>query len=95
METLAVSTIVSTRFDPDRFSPEEVKQRSSMAYQPFGFAGKRKCPGWRFSIAEGLVFLSVLSRAFTFHLVKGQKVEPAYNLVTSPKEEVWVTVSKR
>lgn len=83
------------RFDPDRFSTENIKQLPSLAYQPFGFAGKRKCPGWRFSIAEGLVFLSVLIRRFKFHLVEGQEVKPVYRLVTSPAEEVWVTVTER
>ncbi|KAL9966277.1 hypothetical protein ACROYT_G024326 [Oculina patagonica] len=83
------------RFDPDRFSPENIKERPSLAYQPFGFAGKRKCPGWRFSIAEGLVFLSVLIKRFKFHLVEGQDVKPVHGLVTSPVEEVWVTVTER
>lgn len=83
------------RFDPDRFSPENIKQLPNLAYQPFGFAGKRKCPGWRFSIAEGLVFLSVLVRRFKFHLVEGQQVKPVHRLVTSPAEEIWVTVTKR
>ena len=66
-----------------------------MAYQPFGFAGKRKCPGWRFSIAEGLVFLSILIKRFKFHLVDGQEVKPVHRLVTSPAEEIWVTITKR
>lgn len=83
------------RFDPDRFSPENIKQLPSLAYQPFGFAGKRKCPGWRFSIAEGLVFLSILIRRFKFHLVEGQEVKPVHRLVTAPAEEIWVTVTKR
>ncbi|KAM7450025.1 hypothetical protein ABFA07_002135 [Porites harrisoni] len=83
------------RFDPDRFSQENIKQIPSMAYQPFGFAGKRKCPGWRFSIAEGLVFLSVLIKRFKFHLVEGQEVKPVHRLVTSPAEEIWVTITKR
>ena len=66
-----------------------------MAFQPFGFAGKRKCPGYRFSYAEAFVFLSVLIRRFKFTLVEGQVVEPAYGLVTSPKDEIWITVSER
>ncbi|KAK3731832.1 hypothetical protein QZH41_020193 [Actinostola sp. cb2023] len=83
------------RFDPDRFSPENVKDRPSLAYQPFGFAGKRKCPAWRFSIAEGLVFLSVFFRRFKVKLVEEQKVEPDHHVVTTPKEEIWITISKR
>ncbi|XP_031573133.1 cytochrome P450 20A1-like [Actinia tenebrosa] len=83
------------RFDPDRFSPENAKDLPSLAFQPFGFAGKRKCPGWRFSITEGLVFLSVFIRRFKVELVAGQKVQPVHRLVTSPNEEVWITINKR
>ena len=83
------------RFDPERFSEKEVKTRHPMAFQPFGFAGKRKCPGYRFSNAELAVVLSVLLRRFKIHLVDGQVVEPEYALVTEPKEEIWITVTKR
>ncbi|KAK2558775.1 Cytochrome P450 20A1 [Acropora cervicornis] len=83
------------RFDPDRFNSDNLKKLPNLSYQPFGFAGKRKCPGWRLSIAEGLVFLSVLVKRFKFHLVEGQHVKPVYRLVTSPSEEIWVTVTKR
>ena len=87
--------VIFFRFDPDRFSSENIKELPSLAYQPFGFAGKRKCPGWRFSIAEGLVFLAVLIKRFKFHLVEGQQVKPVHGLVTSPAEEIWVIVTKR
>ena len=83
------------KFDPERFSDKEVKNRHPMAFQPFGFAGKRKCPGYRFSNAEIAVVLSVLLRRFKIHLVDGQVVEPEYTLVTQPKEEIWITVTKR
>ena len=66
-----------------------------MAFQPFGFAGKRKCLGYRFFYAEAFVVLSVLLRRFKIHLVEGQVVEHVYALVTKPSEEIWVTVSER
>ena len=66
-----------------------------MAFQPFGFAGKRKCPGYRFSYAEIAVALSVLLRRFIIHLVGSQVVQPEYMVVTQPKEEIWITVTKR
>lgn len=83
------------KFDPDRFSPENVKLRPFYAFQPFGFAGKRKCPGYQFSYAEASVILSILIRKFKIKLVEGQVVTPEYGIVTSPKEEVWITVEKR
>ena len=89
------SIFLAIRFDPERFSNEEVKKRHPMAFQPFGFAGKRKCPGYRFSYAEVAVVLSVLLRRFKIHLVDGQVVEPEHALVTQPKEEIWITVTKR
>ncbi len=94
--TFFISSIfLAIRFDPERFSNEEVKKRHPMAFQPFGFAGKRKCPGYRFSYAEVAVVLSVLLRRFKIHLVDGQVVEPEHALVTQPKEEIWITVTKR
>ncbi len=94
--TFFISSIfLAIRFDPERFSNEEVKKRHPMAFQPFGFAGKRKCPGYRFSYAEVAVVLSVLLRRFKIHLVDGQIVEPEHSLVTQPKEEIWITVTKR
>ncbi len=89
------SIFLAIRFDPERFSNEEVKKRHPMAFQPFGFAGKRKCPGYRFSYAEVAVVLSVLLRRFKIHLVDGQVVEPEHALVTQPKEGIWITVTKR
>ncbi|XP_072027850.1 cytochrome P450 20A1-like [Amphiura filiformis] len=83
------------KFDPERFSPENSKQRDKFAFQPFGFAGKRICPGYRFAYGEISVFLAVLCRAFKFNIVEGQVVEPVYGFVTAPKEEVWVTIEKR
>lgn len=41
------------------------------------------------------VLLSVLVRKLFLHPVKGQVMETKYELVTSPKEEAWITVSKR
>eukprot|EP00039_Didymoeca_costata_P015221 m.254833 g.254833 ORF g.254833 m.254833 type:complete len:61 (+) comp16178_c1_seq19:211-393(+) len=39
-------------FNPDRFLPENKKKIASMAYIPFGFAGKRVCPGKTLAYTE-------------------------------------------
>ncbi len=84
-----------TNFDPDRFSGENSKKRSPYAFQPFGFAGKRKCPGHKYSHHSVIVFLSIILRNFKMKLVEGQNVVPVYGLVTIPKEEVWMYLEKR
>lgn len=49
----------------------------------------------RFAYMVATVLLSVLVRKLYLHPVKGQVMETKYELVTSPKEEAWITVSKR
>ncbi|XP_072043260.1 cytochrome P450 20A1-like [Amphiura filiformis] len=83
------------KFNPDRFSPENSKHRDKFAFQPFGFAGKRTCPGYRFAYAEVSVALALLCQTFKFNIVKEQVVEPVYGLVAFPKEDIWVTLEKR
>ncbi|KAK3108521.1 hypothetical protein FSP39_009786 [Pinctada imbricata] len=83
------------KFDPDRFNTENSKGRPSMAFQPFGFAGKRVCPGYRFAYAEAIVCLVTLLRKFKVKMVEGQVVTPVHGLVTHPEEEIWVKIQKR
>lgn len=66
-----------------------------MAFQPFGFAGKRVCPGYRFAYAETIVCIATLLRNFKIRLVEGQAVTPVYGFVTHPEEEIWVKIQKR
>ncbi|OWF40771.1 cytochrome P450 20A1-like [Mizuhopecten yessoensis] len=83
------------KFDPDRFSPENVKTRPPLSFQPFGFAGKRVCPGYRFAYAEATVCLVTLLRKFKVKLVDDQVVNPVHGLVTHPEEEIWIKLEKR
>ncbi|XP_066927699.1 cytochrome P450 20A1-like [Clytia hemisphaerica] len=82
------------RFDPDRFGPDAPK-RHPLAFQPFGFAGKRKCPGYRFAYYEAIIFLVAIVRNFKVSLVPDMKVEAVHRLVTSPKEEIYINIEKR
>lgn len=86
--------ILLNRFNPDRFSAENVKGRSQFAFQPFGLP-QRICPGNQFALYELSIFVSLLVRSFKWKLVEGQVVESVHHLVTSPKEEIWVQVEKR
>ena len=83
------------KFDPDRFSPSNRKKIPSFGFEPFGFAGKRKCPGYRLALAEVTVFLVHALRKFEIRLVPGQTVTPVQGIVTMPKEEIWVMFKNR
>ncbi|KAM7097098.1 cytochrome P450 20A1 isoform 1-T1 [Ciconia maguari] len=79
------------KFDPERFNEESAMKNLSL----LGFSGSQECPELRFAYMVATVLLSVLVRKLYLHPVKGQVMETKYELVTSPKEEAWITVSKR
>ena len=95
LDDLFLAYLLYCRFDQERFNKDKVKQRHSLASQPFRFAGKRKCPGYRFAYYEAYVFLSAIYQNFEIKLVEGQNVEMIHGLVTMPKEEIWIQVQSK
>uniref|UniRef100_A0A8D1N4N0 Cytochrome P450 20A1 n=1 Tax=Sus scrofa TaxID=9823 RepID=A0A8D1N4N0_PIG len=79
------------KFDPERFDDESVMKTFSL----LGFSGPQECPELRFAYMVTTVLLSVLVRRLHLLSVEGQVIETKYELVTSSKEEAWITVSKR
>ena len=86
---------VPCRFDPERFSPAESRHRHPLAFVPFGFAGKRKCPGYLFTYAEVGAFLIILLRRYKVSIVTKGPVEKVYGLATSPKDEIFAKLDLR
>ena len=85
-----------SRFDPDRFSADRMQQLPQYGFEPFGFAGKRKCPGYRFALAEVSVLLARLLRSdLHFTLAPGQTVTAKFDLTGKPAEEVWIAVEHK
>ncbi|KAK7476467.1 hypothetical protein BaRGS_00032302 [Batillaria attramentaria] len=83
------------KFDPERFSPSNSRGRPAIAFSPYGFGGKRQCPGYRFAYVEASILLATIIQRFSVSLVPGQTAVRKYGLVTHPAEEVWVKVTKR
>ncbi|XP_007933197.1 cytochrome P450 20A1 [Orycteropus afer afer] len=79
------------KFDPGRFDDESVMKTFSL----LGFSGTQECPELRFAYMVTTVLLSVLVRRLHLYSVEGQVIETKYELVTSSREETWITVSKR
>ncbi|XP_074483737.1 cytochrome P450 20A1 [Sebastes fasciatus] len=79
------------RFDPDRFEEES----ASKSFCLLGFSGNQTCPELRFAYTVATVLLSTLVRQLKFHPLKGQVTEVRSELVSKPKDETWITVSRR
>lgn len=60
------------KFDPDRFLPENVATRPTMAYQPFG-DGPRNCVGRRLSLLELRYTMARVVEKFRMTLGESQK----------------------
>ena len=84
-----------SKFDPERFSREKTATRHPLAFQPFGFQGKRKCPGYRFAYYEAYVYLVSIVKNFHLGLVKDKNIKYRHGLVTQFTEEVYITITSR
>uniref|UniRef100_A0A671Y0G2 Cytochrome P450, family 20, subfamily A, polypeptide 1 n=1 Tax=Sparus aurata TaxID=8175 RepID=A0A671Y0G2_SPAAU len=81
----------SAPFDPDRFEEESVRKSFCL----LGFSGNQTCPELRFAYTIATVLLSTLVRQLKLHKLKGQVMEVRSELVSTPKDETWITVSRR
>ncbi|XP_034720799.1 cytochrome P450 20A1 [Etheostoma cragini] len=79
------------RFDPDRFEEESTRKSFCL----LGFSGNQTCPELRFAYTVATVLLSTLVRQLKLHPLKGQVTEVRSELVSTPKDETWITVSRK
>ena len=72
------------KFDPDRFLPENSKNRNLHAYMPFSF-GKRMCIGHQFSLIEQQFLLCIILQRFkVIPVTKAYKLK--VGIVLAPEE---------
>lgn len=71
------------KFNPERFTPEAIKQRHKFVYIPFS-AGPRRCIGDFFGIVESQIHFGLMARHFRMEHVADNPVElaPEINLRT-------------
>lgn len=72
------------QFDPDRFAPERIAQRSRYAYLPFG-DGPRICIGKAFAIMESKLVLAMIAREARLELEPARRIDPEPSVTLRPR----------
>ncbi len=79
-------------FDPARWQTEAGRKSARDAFMPFS-AGPRVCTGAGFAMAEGVILLSALARAF--RLTAERIPVPEAHLTVRAREGIWLKVERR
>ena len=81
-------------FDPERFRPEQAKERPRHAYFPFG-GGPRQCMGADMAMMEMLLIMTMIVQKFRLHLVACHREEPECILDMIPRHHVRATLHRQ
>lgn len=81
-------------FDPDRFLPENIRNRPQLSLVGFG-GGKKFCLGYAFAQLEAKIIASRLLRDYTWELDPNQDLSLKILPVLHPKDGLRVKIRKR
>ena len=83
-------------FDPDRFLPEEVENRSTFLYMPFGL-DPRQCIGTRMALLELKIILATVLQKINFERGLGttEKLEFNASTILRSREHIYVKIVTR
>jgi cytochrome P450 len=81
-------------FDPARWQRPETKASARDAYMPFS-AGPRVCTGAGFAMAEGVLLLALLVRAFHIAPLPNRPPVPVAHLTVRGRDGIWLRITPR
>jgi len=82
------------RFDPQRFTPDQVASRPRFAYFPFG-GGPRICIGNNFALMEGHLLLAVFASRYRLRPAPGHPIVPEPTITLRPKYGLRMMIEER
>ncbi len=82
------------RFEPDRWTPEQIALRPKFSYFPFG-AGTRICIGEQFAWTEAMLMLATLAQQWRATLVPGHPVVLQPTITLRPKHGMRMHLHRR
>lgn len=82
------------KFDPERFSPENVANRHRFAWTPFG-AGQRQCIGKEMALMEMTLILARMMQKYDFHSQPGHQVKTQITTTLKPSNGLYMMIKRR
>jgi len=82
------------KFDPARWSNENMQKLPKFAYFPFG-GGPRQCIGASFAMMEAVLLLATIAGQFQLGKVEGQPIVPVPSFTLRPKEGIYMSLRRR
>jgi len=82
------------KFDPERFSEENIKKIKPYSYLPFG-VGPRICLGQKFALTEIKIVVAKILQKFTLRIVNEKDAEPNILFMVRPKNDFEIKICPR